>query len=267
MHVFACQFDLAWENKPANFARVRQLLDGQTVPAGSLIVLPEMFATGYSMNTARTAEPEHGETFQFLAALAAELRSFVIGGACTRTTAQKARNEALVIDPAGNELARYVKQQPFTLGGEREHYEAGTQSVVVECGEFRVAPLICYDLRFPELFRTAVAAGAQVYAVIASWPQSRASHWPVLLQARAIENQAYVIGVNRSGNDPLLSYRGQSQIIDPQGNLLAEAGHQDQLLIARLDSGSQANYRRKFPALTDMTANIAPDENQDRRLR
>ncbi len=251
MHVVACQFDIAWEDKPANFARVRQLLAGRAIPAGSLIVLPEMFATGFSMNTARTAEPERGETFQFLSALAAEYRSFVIGGVGTRTAGPKARNEALILDPAGNELARYVKQQPFTLGGEREHYEVGTQCAVVACGALRVAPLICYDLRFPELFRTAVAAGAQAYAIIACWPQSRAAHWAVLLRARAIENQAFVIGVNRTGNDPRLNYRGQSLIVDPQGNTLAEAGERDELLTATLDVPSLERWRHKFPALAD----------------
>lgn len=253
MHVFACQFDLAWENKPANFAKVREMLAGHTIPAGSLIALPEMFATGYSMNTARIAEAAQGETFQFLAALAAERRSFVVGGVCTRTGGPKARNEALVIDPTGNEIGRYAKRQPFTLGGEPEHYEAGTQSVVVTCSEFRVAPLICYDLRFPELFRSAVVAGAQVYVVIASWPQSRAAHWTTLLRARAIENQAFVIGVNRSGSDPLLAYRGESLIVDPQGNSLAEAGPGETLLTAALDLKSLENYRRKFPALADMS--------------
>jgi predicted amidohydrolase len=253
MHVFACQFDIAWEDKPSNFAKVRKMLATQPVPAGSLIVLPEMFATGFSMNTARTAEPEFGESHEFLASLASDYQSFVIGGLATRTAGMKARNEAIVFGPAGNELARYVKQQPFTLGGEREHFEVGTQRVTVECGEVRVAPLICYDLRFPELCRAAAFAGAQVFAVIANWPQSRAAHWLTLLRARAIENQAYVVGVNRSGNDPRLAYRGQSLIVDPHGNLLAEAGEGEQLLTATLDARLIEDYRRKFPALADLS--------------
>jgi predicted amidohydrolase len=252
MQVFACQFDIAWEDRPTNFAKVRQMLAARAIPPGSLIVLPEMFATGFSMNTARTAEPEQGETCKFLAAVAADYRAFVLGGVATHSTELKSRNEALVFDPAGNEIARYVKQQPFTLGGERDDYEAGTQGVVVECGEFRVAPLICYDLRFPELFRAPAFAGAQALVVIANWPQSRATHWLTLLRARAIENQAYVIGVNRSGNDPRLAYRGQSLIVDPQGNALAEAGEGEELLTATLDLKSLEDYRRKFPALKDL---------------
>jgi predicted amidohydrolase len=253
MHVFACQFDIAWEDPPANFAKVRQMLAGTAIPPGSLIVLPEMFATGFSMNTERIAEPERGETCQFLASLAGDCQSFVIGGVATRSAGPKARNEALIFGPTGSEIARYVKRQPFTLGGEREHYEAGTQGVVAECGEFRVAPLICYDLRFPELFRPAAFAGAQVFAVIANWPQSRAAHWLALLRARAIENQAFAIGVNRSGNDPRLAYRGQSLIVDPLGNVLAEAGEGEEVLTARLDRKGLEDYRRKFPALADMS--------------
>lgn len=252
MRVFACQFEIAWEDKPANFTKVRGLLDEQAPAAGSLIVLPEMFATGFSMNTARVAEPEQGETHQFLSSLAAAHQSFVIGGVASCGAGHNSRNEALVFDPHGREIARYVKQQPFTLGGERDHFEAGTRQVVVECGEFRVAPLICYDLRFPELFRPAAHRGAQVFAVIANWPKPRDAHWLALLRARAIENQAYVIGVNRTGNDPRLAYRGQSLIVDPQGKTLAEAGEGEEVISATLDLKSVEDYRRKFPALGDL---------------
>ena len=252
MHVVACQLDIAWEDKRANFARVRHMLAADPVPPGSLVVLPEMFATGFSMNVARVAEPVRGETHDFLASLAAEWKSYVIGGIATQSAGELARNEAVAFDPAGNELARYCKQQPFTLGGERDHYAAGDRHVLFRCGEWLVSPFICYDLRFPELFRPAAGEGAQLLAVIANWPQARAAHWPALLHARAIENQAYVVGVNRTGNDPRLVYRGESLIVDPHGTTLAWAGNAEELLTANLDLKDLVDYRRKFPALSDM---------------
>ena len=254
MRVHAVQFNIAWEDKAANFAKVRRMLAEHSPGANSLIVLPEMFATGFSMNVGRVAEPPRGETHAFLSALAAEWKSYVIGGVATDAGGDKARNEALLFDPEGQEIARYLKQQPFTLGGERDRYEAGTRHVLATCDEFSVAPLICYDLRFPELFRAAARDGAQVFAVIANWPRPRDAHWLHLLRARAIENQAYVVGVNRCGNDPRLVYRGQSLIVDPYGNTLAEAGEDEQLLSAELDMKELVDYRRKFPALADMNA-------------
>lgn len=253
MHVFACQFNISWEDKPANFATVRRMLDDSSPPPGSLVVLPEMFATGFTMNVDRVAEPDRGETHAYLAELASHWKCYVIGGVATRGATIKGRNEAVVFDVDGNEMGRYCKQQPFTLGGERDHYEAGHGHVLVKCGEFSVAPFICYDLRFPELFRPAVRDGAQVLVVIANWPRPRDAHWLALLKARAIENQAYVIGANRSGNDPRLAYRGQSLIVDPHGNALAEAGEAEQVLTANLDLKDLVDYRRKFPALADMS--------------
>jgi omega-amidase len=252
MQVLGCQFEIAWEDKPANFAKVQQMVAEQSPPAGSLIVLPEMFATGFSMNVARIAEPQQGETHSFLSKLAERWQSYVIGGVATQDAAGKGRNEAIVFDCAGKEIARYCKQQPFTLGGERDHYVAGSQWVSAACGEFSVTPFVCYDLRFPELFRPAVADGAQVIVVIANWPQSREAHWTALLRARAIENQAYVVGVNRCGNDPRLVYPGHSIIVDPQGNTLAEADEREQVLSADLNLKDLVDYRRKFPALADM---------------
>lgn len=259
MRVYGCQFDIVWEDSAANFAKVERMLEAGSPSADSLIVLPEMFATGFSMNVDRVAEPERGPTHAFLSHLAARWHCFVIGGVATQAAAGKGRNEALVFDPQGAEIARYCKQQPFTLGGERDHYVAGEQHVIATCGEFLIAPFICYDLRFPELFRPAAHAGAQVIVVIANWPRPRDAHWLALLRARAIENQAFVIGVNRSGNDPRLVYRGQSLIVDPHGNTLAAAGEAEELLTAELNLKDLVDYRRKFPALADINpAHLRP---------
>jgi len=117
---------------------------------------------------------------------------------------------------------------------------------------FQVAPFICYDLRFPELFRASARRGAQLFAVIANWPLTRAQHWITLLQARAIENQAYVAGVNRCGRDPKLGYNGRSLIISPQGDILADAEDKECVISAELDLAGLLAWREKFPALQDM---------------
>jgi omega-amidase len=250
--VIGCQWDLAWEDKDRNFSHVRELLAQETIPPGSLVALPEMFATGFSMNVEQIAENEDGPTAAFLSSVAKQFQSTIIGGAVTRAAGGRGWNEALVASPDGSIAARYQKLHPFSYGGEADHYARGQSLVVVKCGEFLVAPLVCYDLRFPEVFRLAVRAGAQAFVVIANWPAPRVQHWITLLQARAIENQAYVIGVNRVGNDGRLSYNGHSLVIDPRGQIIAAAETGEGLLKAQIELEPLLQYRREFPALADM---------------
>src|SRR4030095_7656034 len=136
---------------------------------------------------------------------------------------------------AGDLLARYLKQRPFSGGGEDLAHERGGSPVTFEWGGLRIAPLICYDLRFPEVFRAAVRAGAEMLAVIAAWPLVRIDHWITLLRARAIENQAYVIGVNRCGRDPEFVYPGRSLVVDPHGAVLVDAGDGEKGVTAGVD--------------------------------
>jgi predicted amidohydrolase len=138
---------------------------------------------------------------------------------------------------------------PFKMAGEL--VVPGTEPVVVECGEFKLAPAVCYDLRFPELFRAGVKRGANLFAVIANWPTARLDHWLTLLKARAIENQSYVIGVNRCGRDPNAEYPGRSQIISPRGEVLADAGGGEGVVRGELDLPELQAYRREFPVLQD----------------
>jgi len=254
MKAVGVQLDIVWEEKAANFAKVRALVEAVDAAPGSLIVLPEMFATGFSMNVARIRESEARETEAFLAALARGRRAFVIGGVVHADTDGRGRNEALVLDPEGRRVARYCKMHPFSFAGEDRHYASGEGPVTFAWGEFTVAPFICYDLRFPEIFRDAVGRGADCFAVIACWPRPREGHWLTLLQARAIENQACVIGVNRVGSDPKAAYSGRSVIIDPRGRVLADAGSGEGVVAADLDREALAQYRREFPALADMRA-------------
>jgi predicted amidohydrolase len=251
MNIFAVQLDIAWEDKAANFGRVRELLAATPPTPGSLIVLPEMFATGFSMHTELTRQGAELECEHFLREISREYRAFAIGGLVSGGSGTKARNEAVAISPDGRLLARYQKIHPFSLGGEAAAHEAGGEIVSFEWDGFTVAPFICYDLRFPEVFRAAAAKGAELFVVMALWPVKRQQHWLTLLQARAIENQAYVIGVNRVGAEPGYSYAGRSVVVDPHGVIIADAGEQERVLGAKADADAVRAWRRDFPALRD----------------
>jgi len=235
------QLDIVWEDKAANLTKVRRLLSAAKPKSGTLIVLPEMFSTGFTMNLALAEDI--GES---IAAIAKEYRVNLLAG-----MVRNRRNEAVLFDAEGREVARYAKMHPFKFAGET--VEPGSEPVVVDCGEFKLAPTVCYDLRFPELFRAGVKRGANLFAVIANWPTSRLDHWLALLKGRAIENQAYVIGVNRCGRDPNVEYPGHSQIINPRGEVVADAGVGESAVSATLDLPELQAYRQKFPALEDLS--------------
>lgn len=255
LSAYLVQFDCAWENKAANFDQVNRLLEANSPAPGSLIVLPEMFATGFSLNTTATAEFEGGTTEEFLSTLALRHRSCVIGGLVVRGSDGQCRNQALAFDEGGKLLSRYTKVQPFNMGGEGAVHMAGDAVSVFEWGGWRIAPLVCYDLRFPELAReVTLNQGAELLVYIASWPIKRYQHWLTLLQARAIENLAWVIGVNRCGADPQFSYSGRSVVVDPHGVIIADAGSQQQALLARLERETLNHWRAEFPALRDAKA-------------
>lgn len=259
MQIIGVQVNTVWEDRTATHTRVRRLLDNALIRPGALIVLPEMFATGFTMHVDRIADDDEA-TQSFMAESAVAYQAYVLGGVVTRDADGRGRNEAVVYDPQGREIARYCKRKPFTYGGEPKHYVAGTQAVTFDWQGVTVAPLICYELRFPELFRELTApvarqrdpaAGVHLFAVIANWPRERTDHWSALLRARAIENQAYLIGVNRTGDDPKLSYIGHSVILDPRGKVLDELKDEEAILTAEINLAELIAYRREFPALLD----------------
>ncbi len=253
MKIYGLQWDIRWEDKPGNFEIVRRLTRQAAPERGSLVVLPEMFATGFSMNAVAIAEDCDGHTEQFLSGLASSLQCSVLAGAAIRDTDGRPRNKCLVFGPDGKLAASYTKIRPFNPGGESAHYTAGDKVCLFDWGGVSTAPFICYDLRFPELFREAARVGRpRLLAVIASWPAKRLHHWPRLLQARAIENQSYVIGVNRIGSDPSFEYAGRSIIVDPQGEIIADAGSLECVISASLDIESLDQYRKGLPFLDDM---------------
>ena len=141
----------------------------------------------------------------------------------------------------------------MTVGGIGE---AGAGVASFAWGEFTVAPFVCYDLRFPEVFRLGVRGGADLMVVIANWPEPRDTHWLALLRARAIENQCYVVGVNRAGSDPHIRYAGHNIVVGPRGETVAQADEGPEVLLAEIELASLVEYRRQFPALADMRGEL-----------
>ncbi|MCR9292134.1 MAG: carbon-nitrogen family hydrolase [bacterium] len=252
MHVVALQLNMAWEDKPTNHQRVRELLADIPIQAGSLIVLPEMFETGFSMNVDVAAQDEDRAGEALLRELAQQFDSAVLGGVAAPVENGLSKNEAVAFAPDGSELVRYQKMQPFSLSGEDQHYPAGSSHRIFEWQGIKISPFVCYDLRFPERFRPAVRDGAEMIVVIACWPAVRSEHWVRLLQARAIENLAPVVGVNRCGREPGLEFDGRSAAFDHMGVPLFEADAREQVIQTEIDIKTARLWRRKFPALRDM---------------
>ncbi|PSJ45218.1 amidohydrolase [Zobellella endophytica] len=240
------QQPLHWHDGPANLAHFDELLAG--LHGQDLILLPEMFTTGFAMDAPRHALPEE-EVIDWLHDHAQRLQA-MIGGSLALDTGQGAVNRFLLVDPH-RRVHRYDKRHLFRMAGEHELYRPGKDRVIVEWKGFRILPQVCYDLRFPVWSRNRNDYDLALY--VANWPAPRARHWAALLTARAIENQAFVAGCNRVGQDPNgLSYSGNSLILDPQGEVLDKAGdHQAAVLQAGLSLAELRDYRERFPAWMD----------------
>jgi predicted amidohydrolase len=241
------QTELAWQDPAANRAHFQALLE--QARGADLVVLPEMFSTGFSMDSAALAEPENGPTSQWLREQAAHLQAVICGSLIIQAADGSYRNRLLWARPDGS-LAHYDKRHLFRMAGEHKHYAAGEQQLLLELKGWRIRPLICYDLRFPVWSRDPHSTELLLY--VANWPAARRQHWNRLLPARAIENLCYVAAVNRIGQDGKgHPYSGDSQVLDFQGEVLLAAGDADGVFRIRLGAGELAAYRERFPAYLD----------------
>jgi predicted amidohydrolase len=250
MRIAGIQTDIVWEDPKANFERATQWIEAAVGAKARLIVLPEMFACGFSMNTAAIQEPVDGPSAQFLREQAKAHGVWICGSIPELgDAADKPSNTLLLAGPDG-QATRYRKIHPFTYAKEDEHYRAGDEFVTVDVEGLRLTLFVCYDLRFADEFWT-TARDTDAYVVVANWPTPRREHWRALLRARAIENQAYVIGVNRVGTGGKLEYSGDSAIIDPVGHVLAEATGGQTMLLADIDPAEVERVRARFPFMND----------------
>lgn len=269
MRAHLLQYEIAWEDKAANHETVRRLISAASPRENELVILPEMFDTGFSLNVETTSDEDETST-RFLADMARSQRIYLMGGLTKTGPDQRGRNRALVFNPAGDQIACYDKIHPFSFGREPERFTGGDQVVFFDWTDgaetLRVGLAICYDLRFPELFRAGLALGAEVFALGANWPAPRTEHWRTLLRARAIENEAFVLGVNRCGADPHLAYDGASAAIDPQGEPIAEAGDAERTLSVELDIAALRHWRERFPAWRDGKPGLLPHIGRNGRF-
>jgi predicted amidohydrolase len=253
MLVAGLQLDLAWEQPEENFRRAEELARAAARRGARLVALPEMFNTGFSMDADRCAASA-GATRAFLARLARELSLHVIGGYAEPGEPRPA-NALALFAPDGRETLHYRKIHPFSLAGEDRHYAGGDAVATAAVEGVRVTPLICYDLRFPELFRAAAAA-TDLFVVIANWPRKRSFAWSTLLAARAIENQCFVLGVNRVGEGGGEPHSGDSALLDPFGATRATASETAAAVCAEVDAAEVASIRARFPFLADRRPDV-----------
>mgnify|MGYP003634856358 CR=1 FL=1 len=242
------QTELHWQDSAANLAHFSSLL--AKLPATDLVVLPEMFTTGFSMQSAEIAETEPGSGFAWLTEQAKTLNAAVTGSLAVKTATGGYVNRMYFVTPDGA-VSYYDKKHLFRMAGEQQAYQAGRERVIVRWRGLRFCLQVCYDLRFPVFSRNQNDYDVLIY--VANWPAARRHAWNSLLLARAIENQAFVLGVNRIGQDGNdIHYSGDSVVIDYQGQLLvslpkSEAG----VLHASLNVSALAQYRQAFPAHLD----------------
>lgn len=248
LKISCIQADLAWENIDQNLAKFSQLL--YQVPLDSeMVILPEMFTTGFSMNSANLAEPMDGKTFNWLKTEAKKHKKIILGSAIIQDE-NKYYNRCITMFPDGK-FYTYDKGHLFRMEKEHEDFTKGDSKTIFEHKDWRINTMICYDLRFPIWSRNIGDYDLLIY--IASWPESRREVWNTLLKARAIENQAYVVGVNRIGKDGEgISYSGDTVIIDPKGQIIEKAqDYKEEIISAELSLNELNAFREKFPVFLD----------------
>ncbi|MDJ0780756.1 MAG: amidohydrolase [Desulfosarcinaceae bacterium] len=248
LHATLIQADLTWEDGAANRDALSRMIASVDDP-GDLIVLPEMFATGFSMAPEGLAETMTGESVQWLSRVAAETGAAVTGS-LMMVDANLYYNRLIWMTPDGK-FRTYDKKHLFTYAGEDTVYAAGTRPLQVSLKGWQIRPMICYDLRFPAWVRNR-RPYYDLALFVANWPAARADHWRTLLKARAIENQSYVIGVNRVGEDGNGQvYSGDSMVVDPAGRICFHRALEPCVHRLELDRELLRTYRRDFPALAD----------------
>ena len=246
MKVTILQNDILWRDTDSNLQRAEKALEAN--PGADLYVFPEMFSIGFCVEPEGVAESADGKTLAWMKAQAAQVGAAVAGSV---PVCEDGRyyNRFYFVRPDGT-CEKYDKKHLFTYGGEHNHFTAGDERVVVEYKGVRILLEICYDLRFPIWSRNRGDYDMIIY--VASWPTPRVEAWKALLTARAIENQSYVAGVNRVGDDPSNTYCGGSRIIDPYGKIIAVCEDGVEMAVsAEVDMNMLEEFRKKFPVLND----------------
>jgi predicted amidohydrolase len=249
MKIALVQYSPAWEDKETNKKKILSLL--QDIQGVELFIFPEMTLTGFTMKSKEMSETIQGDSFRFFSSIAQEKTTNIFAGIIERRD-KRNYNTLINIKPNGSLVKLYRKIHPFSYSGENEHYNAGTKPAYTKIKNWKIGLTICYDLRFPELYRKYGKKRTHLIVNIANWPDTRIEHWRTLLKARAIENQCYVAGVNRVGKDPTLNYVGFSSVFDPMGKELVAVENEEKVILVELDKNYVNEVRTKFPFLDDI---------------
>lgn len=249
MRFHAIQTDPHWENPPANRADIEIALERCAPAAGDFVILPELCETGFTMNSDLAARDD---SVEWWSTLARTRNIFVQCGIACRNSGGAIFNTATIFAPDGSQIGQYRKVFLFSPSGEDRSYCPGEGAVVIDCAGIRVAPMICYDLRFPELWRHALLGGAEVFTMSACWPTLRLHQKHAMLASRAIENQAWVVACNRTGDEPTAQYSGGSTIVDFSGATKAMCGSDASFISHEIDLAEARALRGKFKVISDI---------------
>ena len=245
----------AWEDKDANIALCEEYIDQASQEKADVVVFPEMTLTGFSINIDKIAEDEkNSQTIAKFQSLARMYRIAVVFGVVIKDNA-KALNKSIFVDSDGQILKKYAKIHPFSFSGEDRYFNSGNKLGIVTFKEYKIALSICYDLRFPELY-TALSKNSDLVINIANWPKTRVDHWNTLLKARAIENQIFIAGVNRTGIDGNeLEYEESSNIYNANGEIMKFESFKD-MKIYKIDKNFTKEFRNSFNTVNDRKINF-----------
>lgn len=249
MKIALVQYNPAWENKSASIEKIKTLLT-QTNEI-DLLIFPEMTLTGFTMKSNDFAEELEGESHLFFSSLAKEKKCAIMYGVIEKGK-NKNFNTLVHLNNQGKIISSYRKIHPFSYSSEDIFYGKGKDTVVTKVKGVKIGLSICYDLRFPELYRFYAKEKVDLIVDIANWPDTRIEHWRALLKARAIENQCFVAGVNRAGDDPKLHYNGFSSVFDPMGKEIVSLEDEEKVIIAEIDKAYIDDVRKKLPFLNDI---------------
>ena len=250
MKVGLVQYNPIWEDKNSNSEKIKNLV--RNISDVDLLVFPEMTLTGFTMKSRVFTENSDGQTFNFFMRLAKEKKCSVIYGFIEKGK-KKNFNTLVHLNNQGKIVNSYRKIHPFSYSSENIFYGKGKSPVITKVKGIKIGLSICYDLRFPELFRFYAKEKVDVIVNIANWPDTRIEHWRTLLKARAIENQCYVVGVNRVGEDPKLNYNGFSSCYNPMGKEIISVENDEKVILVDIDKNLVKDVRKKLPFLEDIS--------------
>jgi predicted amidohydrolase len=244
------QYSPVWEKPTESIELINKMIEQTDLKNISLLIFPEMSLTGFTMHSKDFAEELDGVSFIYFMQLAKKLRKHIFAGIIERDE-KTIYNSLIHFDERGLVRIRYRKIHPFSYTREEKFFRSGNQPCITQIDKISFGLSICYDLRFPELYRLYAKQRTDILINIANWPDDRLFHWDVLLRARAIENQSYMIGVNRTGNDPFLKYSGHSAVVSPFGNVLAQSS-KNEILTVEINIDEVSRIRNKLPFLNDI---------------